>query len=167
MAPTAEPAVGVQSALKAPRQRYSKKLLAVLVVALILLVIGLSVGLSVGLGVRNHDNSNNTLQSTEPPASWRRDPQDYVLSPSFDKNAPNITRTFTLNLTEMADGAPDGVSVRVLLINGQFPGPVIEANEGDRLVIQVNNFMTLPSAIHWHGQYQNGTSRRSVGSETT
>ena len=145
-----------KSAVDRSRQKPNKKIWAVLIVGLILFIVGLSVGLSLGLGL-NHTNSNN-LQSTEPPQSWRRNPQDYVLSPSFDKNAPNTTRTYTLNLTEMADGAPDGVAVRTLLINGQFPGPVIEANEGDRLIVQVNNFMTLPSAIHWHGQYQNGSS---------
>jgi FtsP/CotA-like multicopper oxidase with cupredoxin domain len=121
-------------------------------------LLALALGLGLGLGLK-HRTSNNTVLQVETPTpivSWRRNPQDYILSNSFDINAAATTRQFTLNLTEIPDGAPDGVLRRLLLINGQFPGPVIEANEGDRLEVQVNNFMTLPAAIHWHGQYQNG-----------
>jgi FtsP/CotA-like multicopper oxidase with cupredoxin domain len=39
---------------------------------------------------------------------------------------------------------------------GQFPGPLIECNTGDRLVVKVNN--QLPdgqgTSIHWHGIFQ-------------
>ena len=147
----------VETAAK-PASKWSKKTLFLLAVGVIVVILALGLGLGLGLGLKKNDNSGSSLQSTEPPLTWRRDPQDYILSPSFDTTAPNTTRTFTLNLTELADGDPDGVAVKILLINGQFPGPVIEANEGDRLVVQVNNFMTLPSAIHWHGQYQNGGS---------
>ena len=37
-------------------------------------------------------------------------------------------------------------------------GPLIEANLGDRLLITVRNFMPNATAIHWHGQPQNGTN---------
>ena len=126
-----------------------------LLIGIAVIVLGLALGLGLGLGLRNGGNSN-TLQKTKPRLSWRRDPQEYILSNNFGTKAPNTTRTYTLNLTEIPNGAPDGVSRRLLLINEAFPGPVIEANEGDRLIVHVNNFMTIPSAIHWHGQYQNG-----------
>jgi FtsP/CotA-like multicopper oxidase with cupredoxin domain len=150
----------VETAVKPPRKWLSRTVVFLLV-GVVVIILALSLGLGLGLGLKKTDTSNGSLESTQPPISWRRDPQDYVLSSSFDTNAPNTTRTYTLNLTEIPDGAPDGVSVRMLLVNGQFPGPVIEANEGDRLVVHVNNFMTIPSAIHWHGQYQNGNSPRS------
>lgn len=39
---------------------------------------------------------------------------------------------------------------------GQYPGPLVECNIGDQLVIKVNN--QLPdgqgTSIHWHGMYQ-------------
>lgn len=130
-----------------------KKVIFLLVGASVL-VLALGLGLGLGLGLKR--KSGGTLTNTKPLRTWAIDPQDYVLSNTFDTNAANTTRYYTLNLTEIPDGAPDGVSKRMLLINGHFPGPVIEANEGDRLVVQVNNFMTLPSTIHWHGQYQNG-----------
>ena len=144
----------------APFRKHRTIKIAIIVV-LSLSLLALALGLGLGLGLR-HSNSSNGLVSTNPgvgtnPAvSWKRDPQEYLLSKTFDTSAGNATRFFTLNLTEIADGAPDGVARRLLLINGQFPGPVIEANEGDRLVVKVNNFLTIPSSIHWHGQYQNG-----------
>jgi FtsP/CotA-like multicopper oxidase with cupredoxin domain len=45
-----------------------------------------------------------------------------------------------------------------ILHAGQFPGPLIECNSGDRLVIKVNNHLDQGAAIHWHGLWQNGTN---------
>jgi FtsP/CotA-like multicopper oxidase with cupredoxin domain len=42
-------------------------------------------------------------------------------------------------------------------VNGQFPGPLVWANKGDTLVIEVQNNMHDPTSIHWHGMYQRGT----------
>lgn len=46
----------------------------------------------------------------------------------------------------------------MMVVNGVFPGPVIRMNEGDRLVVNVTNKLTEPTAMHWHGMFQNGTS---------
>ncbi|KIX04178.1 uncharacterized protein Z518_07732 [Rhinocladiella mackenziei CBS 650.93] len=56
--------------------------------------------------------------------------------------------------------APDGVERSVLLINGAFPGPTIEANWGDTIQVTVTNNITGPeegTALHWHGLLQKGT----------
>jgi FtsP/CotA-like multicopper oxidase with cupredoxin domain len=51
--------------------------------------------------------------------------------------------------------APDGVEKEMYVYNGQFPGPLIEANWGDTLVIHVqNNLQTNGTSIHWHGFLQ-------------
>ena len=47
----------------------------------------------------------------------------------------------------------DGVTRQVYLINGQQPGPLIEADEGDDLEIFVNNELPVETTVHWHGQY--------------
>ncbi|KAJ5902064.1 hypothetical protein N7495_002592 [Penicillium taxi] len=50
--------------------------------------------------------------------------------------------------------APDGVDRPVILVNGQFPGPTIEANWGDTIQVTVKNEILDPAegtAIHWHG----------------
>lgn len=48
---------------------------------------------------------------------------------------------------------PDGVLKNIYLINGLFPGPVLEARSGDRLIITVNNHLDNGegTSIHWHG----------------
>ncbi|KAI9768079.1 MAG: hypothetical protein M1840_005113 [Geoglossum simile] len=48
----------------------------------------------------------------------------------------------------------------VLLINGQFPGPLIEANWGDIIRVTVNNQIFNPAegtSMHWHGFLQKET----------
>jgi FtsP/CotA-like multicopper oxidase with cupredoxin domain len=66
--------------------------------------------------------------------------------------------------------APDGYERPMLVVNGQYPGPTIEANWGDWIVVHVQNNMQnngykhlLPKAnnrtsIHWHGMHQEMTS---------
>ncbi|KAJ9156673.1 Multicopper oxidase [Pleurostoma richardsiae] len=54
--------------------------------------------------------------------------------------------------------APDGVVKRVLLINGQFPGPAIEARSGDTLEVEVYNSLDVGVSLHWHGLYMRGAN---------
>ena len=51
-----------------------------------------------------------------------------------------------------------GVLRKVLVINGHFPGPVIRANPGDRVLVNVTNQLSNATSIHWHGVFQNGTN---------
>lgn len=56
--------------------------------------------------------------------------------------------------------APDGYEREVLLINGAFPAPLIEANWGDTIQVTVRNHITHPEegvSLHWHGLLQRGT----------
>lgn len=56
--------------------------------------------------------------------------------------------------------APDGYQKTALLVNGQFPGPAIEANWGDTVQVTVHNQITEPeegTALHWHGLLQTET----------
>jgi FtsP/CotA-like multicopper oxidase with cupredoxin domain len=56
--------------------------------------------------------------------------------------------------------APDGVELELLLINGQYPGPTIEADWGDTIQVTVTNSISGPeegTALHWHGLLQQGT----------
>ena len=74
--------------------------------------------------------------------------------------APNTGVVRTYNFT-IARGtlAPDGVSRPVILINGQFPGPTIEANWGDTISVTVNNQIDNEgTSLHWHGMLQSNTN---------
>lgn len=56
--------------------------------------------------------------------------------------------------------APDGYEREMLLINGQFPGPLIEANWGDTIQVTVTNNISGPvegTSLHWHGLLQQNT----------
>jgi FtsP/CotA-like multicopper oxidase with cupredoxin domain len=44
-------------------------------------------------------------------------------------------------------------------VEGEFPGPTIEARSGDTLIVHVENGLTADDegvSIHWHGLYMNG-----------
>ncbi len=44
-----------------------------------------------------------------------------------------------------------GRTVPAWTYNGQVPGPTIEANVGDTLVVRLTNRLDEPTTIHWHG----------------
>ena len=61
------------------------------------------------------------------------------------------TRTFTLTLaTAMVEPLP-GHSVPVRAVNGLSPGPILRVVEGDEVVVNVVNRLTMGASIHWHG----------------
>uniref|UniRef100_A0A060T897 ARAD1D05148p n=1 Tax=Blastobotrys adeninivorans TaxID=409370 RepID=A0A060T897_BLAAD len=54
--------------------------------------------------------------------------------------------------------APDGIEKDLILVNGQFPGPTIQAKIGDTISVTVHNKLNESTSIHWHGIHQNGTN---------
>jgi FtsP/CotA-like multicopper oxidase with cupredoxin domain len=42
--------------------------------------------------------------------------------------------------------------VSTTLYNGQFPGPLLRLQEGQRVVVDVHNDTDTPELVHWHGQ---------------
>ncbi|KAG8526155.1 uncharacterized protein KY384_000148 [Bacidia gigantensis] len=70
-----------------------------------------------------------------------------------------VTRSYDFTIAR-GNIAPDGVNTSVLLINGQFPGPTIEANWGDMITVNVHNQISNPeegTSLHWHGILQRET----------
>ncbi|KAF1981647.1 multicopper oxidase [Aulographum hederae CBS 113979] len=68
-----------------------------------------------------------------------------------------VTRTYDFHVGYQTI-APDGVKKNGLVVNGGFPGPLIEANWGDMIEIKVTN--DLPdegTSLHWHGLLQKDT----------
>ena len=58
----------------------------------------------------------------------------------YYKDIPDtgVTRYYELHIARTVI-APDGIEKRALLVNGQFPGPTLEANWGDWFEIVVHN----------------------------
>ncbi|QDS68790.1 hypothetical protein FKW77_005840 [Venturia effusa] len=68
----------------------------------------------------------------------------------------SIVRHYDLSVG-LAVIAPDGVQKNGLVVNGAFPGPLIEANWGEWIEITVtNNLPDEGTALHWHGLLQEG-----------
>lgn len=89
-------------------------------------------------------------------AVTRREWCQYDIHTDYSTVVPDtgVTREYWLNL-EHATVAPDGRSRMALAINGSIPGPTIQANWGDYVVVHLTN--NLPgdlkngTSIHFHG----------------
>ncbi|KAK4554600.1 laccase, multicopper oxidase, benzenediol:oxygen oxidorectuctase [Recurvomyces mirabilis] len=100
-----------------------------------------------------------TSTCTNSPSSRNCWSGGFSVETDFDTDWPNTGRTVSYNfdITNVTL-APDGFTRPVLAINGQYPGPTIEANWGDMISVTVNNkLQNNGTSIHWHGirQYHN------------
>ncbi|KAG0369235.1 hypothetical protein BGZ54_010522 [Gamsiella multidivaricata] len=91
--------------------------------------------------------------STQP---WNY-PSQFILSKNFTITPTPTTRYYEWTISQQTI-APDGLERPMLLVNGMFPGPLVEANTGDRIVVKVTNKLNNGTAVHWHGMFQNGTN---------
>ncbi|KAK8172122.1 multicopper oxidase [Phyllosticta citrichinensis] len=81
----------------------------------------------------------------------------YLLDPDWDFQAPAQTREYHWTITD-ATLNPDGVFRPLILINNEFPGPLVECNQGDTLAINVKNQASNATSFHWHGLFMNGSN---------
>ncbi|QRV84926.1 Multicopper oxidase [Ceratobasidium sp. AG-Ba] len=99
---------------------------------------------------------STTTTTSASAASVTPVPNQLTLSSDFVITNVPATRTYDW-VVATATGAPDGYYRPMLVVNGQYPGPLIEANEGDTIVVNVQNDMSVGTTIHWHGISQKGT----------
>ncbi|KAH6887771.1 Cupredoxin [Thelonectria olida] len=112
-----------------------------------------------------HHHDTNPSQASEvvhydeemPATPTLRDQKEYILSSSWDSKAPPATREYHWTIVS-GDLNPDGVYRPMVLINNQYPGPLVECNEGDTLVVHIDNKAPNATSIHFHGMFQNGTN---------
>jgi FtsP/CotA-like multicopper oxidase with cupredoxin domain len=90
-----------------------------------------------------------------------------TLRPDVSSYLPKESRSAPLarprELLRLADGASlnlvaapvrrvlFGRTVTMLGFNGQYPGPLIQVNEGSTIVVRFTNRTDFPTAVHWHG----------------
>ncbi len=60
-------------------------------------------------------------------------------------------RKYTLAASEFDWEIAPGKTIRAWGFNGQVPGPVIKAQKGETVIINVTNQLSQPTIIHWHG----------------
>lgn len=63
----------------------------------------------------------------------------------------NGVKEYRLSVEKIEHELAPGMKIKAWGYNGQTPGPVIEAVEGDRVRILVTNKLSEPTAVHWHG----------------
>lgn len=69
------------------------------------------------------------------------------------------TVVLDMNITYVENVNPDNLKARrVVGVNGKWPPPPVEVTLGDVLVMNVHNSLDEPTALHAHGQFQNGTN---------
>lgn len=82
--------------------------------------------------------------------------KDYDINDDYEVTTPfGITREYWLTV-DQADLRPDGQpKINRVALNGTYPGPIIEACWGDKIVVHVRNkYRDNGTTIHWHGLRQ-------------
>jgi len=97
------------------------------------------------------------MEHSAPKPTFRRPQSDYILDHKWLFGVQPMKRVYRWTISDQ-EVNPDGVYRSMILINGQFPGPLIECNEGDTLSIEIDNQSVNATSLHWHGIYQNGTN---------
>jgi iron transport multicopper oxidase len=82
-----------------------------------------------------------------------------VLAFTVFAEAANKTVTYDFNIT-WVNANPDGAFERPTIgINGQWPLPVMTAEIGNQVIVNVDNQLGNQSTtLHFHGLYQNGST---------
>lgn len=64
-----------------------------------------------------------------------------------DERIVEVNLVARTNIVQLLSGDP----TRVYNYNDQFPGPMIHARVGDRVIVHFTNDLTEPTVVHWHG----------------
>lgn len=147
---------------KPARQR--KRLpLVIGILAGVVVILALVLGLVFGLRARpNNASSGPFIPSSDyfgpgSKSAYGNVSELFLSNNNFKISSTPTVREYNWTISQMV-AAVDGVPRQVLTVNGQYPGPLIEANKGDTIVVHVNNQMVNGTSIHWHGMFQNGTN---------
>ncbi|KAK3307155.1 laccase 2 [Chaetomium strumarium] len=93
----------------------------------------------------------------EPPCAHSADTRrcwgNYSIDTNYYEVVPDtgVTREFWF-VVENVTMAPDGYEQPVIVVNRSIPGPTIEVDWGDQVVVHVTNLLeNNGTSIHWHG----------------
>lgn len=83
--------------------------------------------------------------SHQNPASWGHPRKPGV------PHRPRVVEVYLVAAETYLPLRKHGQPTRVWAFNGQVPGPSIEANVGDTLIVHLSNQLPVETSIHWHG----------------
>ncbi|WP_437325283.1 multicopper oxidase family protein [Sorangium sp. So ce381] len=92
------------------------------------------------------DEKGSGSQGDIPPADAWVEP-----APVTDTNPDPTIVEVDLEAGEAEKSFLEGKTTAVLAYNGTVPGPLIEANVGDTLIVHFKNSLPEETTIHWHG----------------
>jgi FtsP/CotA-like multicopper oxidase with cupredoxin domain len=78
-------------------------------------------------------------------------PPSLIVARAVDRNPDPRVVEVDLEAREGEWQIAPGRTVRGMTYNGGVPGPTIEANVGDTLIVHFTNRLAEPTTIHWHG----------------
>lgn len=139
------------------RAWFSVRNILIVVLGILFLLMVLAQAFGFKLPHSHHLPESQTIVSDVQRTGFRRPPSDYILDPSWNYGAMRTTRKYHWTIAD-EEVNPDGVYRQMILIDGQFPGPLVECNEGDTLSIEIENQSVNATSFHWHGIFQNGTN---------
>ncbi|KAL8736783.1 MAG: hypothetical protein Q9166_000149 [cf. Caloplaca sp. 2 TL-2023] len=95
--------------------------------------------------------TNNPIVNGYP---WGGSKNTYNADSYYDAPNTGVVRSYDFTVAQ-GMVAPDGYEKESLLINNQYPGPLIEANWGDTIQVTIHTEIANPpvgTTLHWHGQ---------------
>lgn len=89
------------------------------------------------------ESENETIQTIEHNVLYDNKLEDT----NPDPNIVEVTLTAGWSEIEISEGT----TLNMMTYNGSFPGPLLEANVGDRVIVHFKNNLGEPTTVHWHG----------------
>ena len=85
-----------------------------------------------------------------------QEPEVVVHNVLYDNKLEDINPSRTIVEVELEAAWSDidvgtGEPLRMMTYNGVFPGPLLEANVGDLVIVHMKNSLDEPTTVHWHG----------------
>ncbi len=120
---------------------------------------GMSMGSSAGTSTGSGTGSSGSMQMSaqEMASAHKAGVEAFPAKTAGTGNQPleptlqNGWKVFELTATEVKWEVSPGTFVDAMAFNGQIPGPEIRVQQGDKVRIVVNNQMSQPTTVHFHG----------------
>jgi FtsP/CotA-like multicopper oxidase with cupredoxin domain len=106
------------------------------------------------LGCMNHDGGHGGHAGLPPaPTLIRTEPHSGLPTPPLaeDLNPDPAIVEVRLTAAPAQHAYLAGIPTTVWAFNGSIPGPTIEAQKGDEVIVHFTNGLPEPTTIHWHG----------------
>ncbi|KAF5863352.1 hypothetical protein ETB97_010232 [Aspergillus alliaceus] len=114
------------------------------------------IGIALAANVYRTDLALSFLNSPSRGIPKGPQPQQFDINTNYYTTVPTsgVVREYWLDISNVTAG-PDGVQRPMMVVNGQYPGPTIEADWGDTVVVHVqNSLQDNGTSIHFHGVRQ-------------